>query len=160
MSSPVTSAASKPISSDDPLGMEGVEHWGWAGAWGKQTRLFLFRRAAQLALTMPANWRADCPHGREVRMSSPRDREAAPPQTTQHCATLYSALGRLTSEECQRDQNKGATEARRSERTMLVVCGGGQQGEAPGADAGAPSASPVVRANCAAKPIPLAGSAG
>jgi len=25
--------------SEDPLGMEGVEHWGWVGDLGKQTRL-------------------------------------------------------------------------------------------------------------------------
>ena len=30
--------AAPPAFSADPLGMEGVEHWGWAGVWGKQTR--------------------------------------------------------------------------------------------------------------------------
>ena len=38
---------------------------------------------------------------------SQRDREAARRQTTPYCATLYSALKRLTSEECQREENKG-----------------------------------------------------
>ena len=87
------SEASKLIPSEDHLGIEGVEHWGWAGAWGKQTRLFLFGEAAALARTMPANWRADCPHEREVRISSQRDSEAAVRHTTPYCATFFPRRG-------------------------------------------------------------------
>jgi hypothetical protein len=45
-----------------------------------------------MACAMPANWRGDCPHEREVRNRSQRDSEAATVQTTQHCATLYSVV--------------------------------------------------------------------
>ena len=66
-----------------------------------------------MAWAMPANWRADCHAARAAACrrgtagSSRRDREAAVREPTPHCATLYSALKRLTSEECQREKNKG-----------------------------------------------------
>jgi hypothetical protein len=60
---------------------------------------------------MPANWRGNChATGRSVpsggEESSCRDSEAAVMHTTPYCATIYSALKRLTSEECQREKNK------------------------------------------------------
>ena len=75
-----------------------------------------------MAWAMPANWRADCHAARAAACrrgtagSSQRDSEAAVRKPTPYCVTLYSALKRLTSEECQREENKGVE---RSLRTAL-----------------------------------------
>ncbi len=69
---------------------------------------------------MPANWRADCPHECEVRISSQRDSAAAGLRTTPHCLTLIPA---------RRVPARGVVVPKRikvggtTKRTMCVVCG-------------------------------------
>ena len=49
--------------------------------------------AAQLARWMPANWRAHCPHEREVRTSNERDSEAAGVNTRRCYVSMNRAVG-------------------------------------------------------------------
>ena len=80
-----------------PLGTEGARIGvGGGRLWGEQTRVqvappTITGGAAGLAGRMPASWRGDCPHEREVRISSQRDREAASPTDN---ATLCDPLFR------------------------------------------------------------------
>jgi hypothetical protein len=53
----------------------GVFADGHKGLFPRQ--IFIHGGAGRLAGWMPANWHDDCPHGREVRISSRRDSEAA-----------------------------------------------------------------------------------
>jgi hypothetical protein len=87
--------------------------------------------------------------------SSQRDREAAARQTTPYCATLYSALEGPAGGGCQRDQNKGGSEARTTERTICVVCRTGSKTGAQPRSA-ARSVAPVgpsCQRSCGAIPI-------
>jgi hypothetical protein len=74
----LSSNASKPIRSAAPLGMEGGEQWGWAGALGLADPANLFPAARR-------RWRVGCLQAgaltartsAKVRISSQRDSEAA-----------------------------------------------------------------------------------
>lgn len=78
----LSSGASQPIPSDDPLGMEGVEHWGWAGAFGAAVPAIIHYRRDSAGGGM-----RDDSAGRNIR---------------QLCGDIFPAQKRLTSEECRR----------------------------------------------------------
>ena len=74
--------------------MEGVEHWGWAGDLGKQTRLFAFQAWRR-------RWREGCLRtgavtartSAKVRISSQRDSEAAGWDTRRSYISMNRAVG-------------------------------------------------------------------
>ena len=80
-----------------PLGKEGASNRGGRGHWGSRPGIDLKRRSAGLARRMPASWRDDCHAVRAAACrrgtagSSQRDSAAAGPDTTPHCAYLYSS---------------------------------------------------------------------
>ena len=61
--------------SEDPWGRKG-QAWGWAGALGKAAPA-TYLISGGMAWRMPASWRGDCPHEREVRNCSQRASEVA-----------------------------------------------------------------------------------